>query len=344
MSADTESSDTTSSGPLNESLNSSCCLLTTIAILGFLLLVVIILFKYKNPFQFYVKWSIYVCITMSYATLSIPFLCLRPNNSKNIQIVSKQLSWIFKIFKVDIALENAKYLQIKEPYILINNHQSALDFLIMMKVWPGGNCSPLAKKELLYTGPFGLAIWLAGLTFIDRLNPQSSRDTLNSLSKRINDENMRVWIYPEGSRSSKTELLPFKKGAFHLAIQAQIPIVCMVTSSYANFFSMKERKYNFNGQVKVRVLPPFQTKGMTSDSVNQLTKHLQDTMQKEFDTLNKEINLDPKYYTQSKTRMVDELLPVISTNLNDDSIDLTQNDDNNNSIIDSPPSPEKKFN
>jgi lysophosphatidate acyltransferase len=249
---------------------------------------------------------------------------------------------MFSIFKVDITLENAKYLQIKEPYILINNHQSALDFLTMMKVWPGGNCSPLAKKELLYTGPFGIAIWLAGLTFIDRLNPQSSRGTLNDLAKRINKDNMRVWIYPEGSRSSRTELLPFKKGAFHLAIQAQIPIVCMVTSSYANFFSIKERKYDFNGQVKVRVLPPFQTKGMTPDSVNQLTKHLQDTMQREFDTLNKEINLGAEYYTSKKQESPQSPQSPEISNLNDDSIDLTQNDDNNNSIIDSPPSPEKK--
>jgi 1-acyl-sn-glycerol-3-phosphate acyltransferase len=43
--------------------------------------------------------------------------------------VSKNLTWLFKIFKVNVTLENAKYLQINQPYILINNHQSSLDFL-----------------------------------------------------------------------------------------------------------------------------------------------------------------------------------------------------------------------
>lgn len=63
----------------------------------------------------------------------------------------------------------------------------------MMKVWPGGNCTPLAKKELFYTGPFGLAIWLCGITFIDRLNPQRSRGTIDKLAQKINDENVNFF-------------------------------------------------------------------------------------------------------------------------------------------------------
>ncbi len=72
----------------------------------------------------------------------------------------------------------------------------------------------------------------------------------------------------------------------------------MVTSSYLNFYCKKEKKF-LPGEIKVKVLPPFQTRGMSIDQVGQLTKHLQDTMQKEFDLLNKEINLDEKYYTKN---------------------------------------------
>ncbi len=43
-------------------------------------------------------------------------------------------------------------------------------------------------------------------------------------------------------------------------------------------------------------MPPFQTRGMSLDQVGYLSKHLQETMQKEFDLLNKEIKLDEKYY------------------------------------------------
>jgi lysophosphatidate acyltransferase len=119
------------------------------------------------------------------------------------------LSFLFKVFDIQIELENAKYFQSKEPYIIVCNHQSSLDFLstyilakrkrtkfelfhdlAMMKIWPGGHCTPLAKKELLYSGPFGLAIWLCGITFIDRLNAQKARGTIDKLAEKINDENV----------------------------------------------------------------------------------------------------------------------------------------------------------
>ncbi|RNA12802.1 1-acyl-sn-glycerol-3-phosphate acyltransferase alpha [Brachionus plicatilis] len=259
------------------------------------------LFYTKNPLQYYLKYVTYALIVIVVATFTI-FLCLlRPCDARNVAVVAKVLSFFFQIFQIDIQLENSKYFQSKEPFILVCNHQSSLDFLTMMKVWPGGNCTPLAKKELFYSGPFGLAIWLCGITFIDRLNPQKARGTIDKLAKKINDENLRVWIYPEGTRSPSTNLLPFKKGAFHLAIQAQIPIICVVTSSYSNFYHKREKKFDFGGKVKVRVLPPFNTTGMTLDSVAQLTKHLQDLMQREFDLLNKEIGLDQKYYIKAKS-------------------------------------------
>ena len=113
----------------------------------------------------------------------------------------------------------------------------------------------------------------------------------------------------------------------------------MVTSSYLNFYSKKEKKFLFNGQVKVRVLPPFQTKGMTAESVNQLTKHLQDTMQKEYNLLNKEINLDEKYYTKNVSasptfmpNLDESVMSNLDKTMDSEKLNQTQNDDNNNSI------------
>jgi 1-acyl-sn-glycerol-3-phosphate acyltransferase len=169
----------------------------------------------------------------------------------------------------------------------------------MMKIWPGGNLSPLAKKELLYgTASFGYCIWLLGITFIDRLNSEKSHKTIDALAENMEKSQMSVWIYPEGTRNTKLELLPLKKGAFFLAIKAGVPIVSIVTSSYLNFFCKKENKWLPNGKVKVRVLPPVETKGMSIESVGDLANDLRERMQKEFELLNKEINLDEKYYKQ----------------------------------------------
>lgn len=136
-----------------------------------------------------------------------------------------------------------------------------------------------------------------------------------------------------------------------------------MTSSYSNFYNKKEKKFNFGGKVKVRVLPPFNTTGMTLESVGQLTKHLRDRMQKEFDLLNKEIGLDQKYYLQTESNeLTKENNDHTAENLIQD-LDYTQvsdvtqmnsminqteinsqiqNDSNNNSITEEEPN--KKVN
>lgn len=303
---------------------------------------------------------------MALAFIMTPFVALRPNNPRNVEWISLTLGNALRIFGLKIEVENEKYLQITQPYILIVNHQSSVDFITMMNpnVWPGGKCTALAKKELLFTGPFGITCWLSGITFIDRLNRDKSRGTMDELAKKINDENLRVWIFPEGTRNASTELLPFKKGAFHLAIQAQCPIVCMVVSSYQNFFSKKERKFNFGGYVKCRVLPPFQTRGMTPDSVNQLVKLMQTRMQREYDLLNEEIGLEKQYL---RIEGVDEEKRDESKEVQEDFLNLNEcdftdmdssmthenigvgnesgvlSDDNNNSITDEQQQQTKKY-
>lgn len=75
--------------------------------------------------------------------------------------------------------------------------------------------------------------------------------------------------------------------------------MCVVTSSYCNFYNKRERKFLNEGEVRVRVLPPFQTKNLGIEDVPKITKHLQSVMQRELDELNKEIGLDPKYLVET---------------------------------------------
>ena len=62
----------------------------------------------------------------------------------------------------------------------------------------------------------------------------------------MRSERQSVFIFPEGTRSyaEKPELLPFKKGAFHLAIQAQVPIVPVVAANYSHVLNVKKKIFN----------------------------------------------------------------------------------------------------
>lgn len=56
----------------------------------------------------------------------------------------------------------------------------------------------VAKRELLFVGPFGIAAYLSGLIFIDRLNREKSMNTLNEAMEQLKKNKTKLWVFPEG--------------------------------------------------------------------------------------------------------------------------------------------------
>ena len=181
----------------------------------------ILLFIFENLFQFYIKSITFFTFSSIYTILFILVVMFRLKNSRNIYYFSQTVKYIYKIFSINYIIENEENLKIDGPFIMIANHQSAFDWMPMMKIWPNRKCSLIAKKEIFYMWPIGLGLWLCDTTFIDRSNKMRAKSTIAKLSERITNENLSIFIFPEGTRSLK-RMLPFKKGAFHLAIKAQV--------------------------------------------------------------------------------------------------------------------------
>lgn len=59
----------------------------------------------------------------------------------------------------------------------------------------------VAKRELLYVGPFGIAAYLCGLVFIDRVNTDKSKNTLNEAMDQLKNNKTKLWVFPEGEFS-----------------------------------------------------------------------------------------------------------------------------------------------
>lgn len=94
---------------------------------------------------------------------------------------------------------------------------------------------------------------LSKSVFIDRGNSKTARAAFDGAANFMKNEKQSVYIFPEGTRSyaDGPELLPFKKGAFHLAVQAQVPIVPIVVANYSNVLSLKKKIFN-SGVVPVK--------------------------------------------------------------------------------------------
>jgi lysophosphatidate acyltransferase len=126
-------------------------------------------------------------------------------------------------------------------------------------------------------------VWASKTVFIDRANSKNARAAFDGAAKHIRDERQSVFIFPEGTRSyyDKPDLLPFKKGAFHLAVQAQVPIVPIVSSNYSNILNMKGgwKKWSFkSGRIPVKILRPIKTQGLKADSVEEISRWCRDDM------------------------------------------------------------------
>lgn len=162
----------------------------------------------------------------------------------------------------------------------------------MFELWPVMNkCTVVSKRELFFAWPFGLAAWLCGLIFINRMHSDRAREQLCKASSDIKNKKIKLWIFPEGTRRNTGELHRFKKGAFHVAIDAQIPILPVVFSSYRTFLDDKNKHFN-SGRVIVTTLPPIQTAGLTKEHLEDLIQHTYNAMNAEFQRSTKDVNDD----------------------------------------------------
>jgi len=111
----------------------------------------------------------------------------------------------------------------QRPAIFVGNHSSLLDPPLVIANLPSRPVF-LVKKELAYVPVLGWIIWLAGFIFIDRSSRRGSLASLKDAARRIR-EGQSLAAFPEGTRSRNGSLLPFKKGAFALAMESGVPVI-----------------------------------------------------------------------------------------------------------------------
>lgn len=144
------------------------------------------------------------------------------------------------------------YLNTTRPAVFIGNHQTELDVLMLGWIFPK-YCSVTAKKSLKSTPFLGWFMSLSGTVFIDRANSADARHAMAEASSEITKHKQIVYMFPEGTRSYAKEpmMLPFKKGAFHLAVQAGAPIVPIVVANYSDVLYVKGWRFN-SGRILIK--------------------------------------------------------------------------------------------
>lgn len=153
-------------------------------------------------------------------------------------------------------------LEADESYIFISNHRSYLDTAALFG-HSGRRIGLVAKKELLKAPVFGQGMGFVNIIAIDRSNPEKALDSMRK-AKKVLDDGYSFGIFAEGTRAMPGEFLPLKKGAFHLALQTDAPIVPVAIRNTDQMMG-KKTGTAYAGTIEMVFLPPIQTEGLTAE-------------------------------------------------------------------------------
>ncbi|KXN86117.1 putative 1-acyl-sn-glycerol-3-phosphate acyltransferase [Leucoagaricus sp. SymC.cos] len=220
--------------------------------------------------HYYTRMFVYLGTLASVATASIvtatTMAALGHPHDVNFYVARMFHALIWRFMNIRVELEGEEHLQ-NRPAIIMCNHQSIVDMVVVGKVMPKATAM-MAKKELQFS-PVGPFMMLSGAVFIDRGNNEKAIRSLKVATDLMKRLKFSLFIFPEGTRhlGPEADLLPFKKGGFHMAVQAGIPIVPVVAENYWHIY---RKGYFGSGVIKVRVLPPVSTEGLTTADINGL--------------------------------------------------------------------------
>lgn len=251
-----------------------CCLSVTAVLLICLYILSRVSERVDYLLKFIYLYSAYIAVSFLLCVLSLP----HPRDPKNGVRAAGILKYIHSLVPLSFEIQGQDLLKCPTAAVVVINHQSSIDLMSLFEIWPLlEHAGPIAKRELLYIQPFGLACWLCGAEFINRRSKTSHQD-INDMGSRAKSEGKKLIIFPEGTRNGAKGLsmLPFKKGAFHIAIDGQLPILPVVISEY-DF--LDARKMIFRpGKVTIKVLPRIETSGYTKDSIDDLVSLTRNSM------------------------------------------------------------------
>lgn len=135
---------------------------------------------------------------------------------------SKTSLWFCRVRIHVKGLDNIKREHIQ---ILASNHSSHFDIFVLSALSPV-KFGWVSKAEIFKIPFLGWHMKAQGYISIERSNPDKARESLNLAAESIR-AGKRIALFPEGTRSRGEELLPFKKGLFHLCLKTGVPIVPM---------------------------------------------------------------------------------------------------------------------
>ncbi len=196
--------------------------------------------------------------------------------------------WANPFWRIDF--KGKENIRKGQPYIIVSNHQSALDIVLLYRLWM--QFKWVAKREIFKVPIIGWNLWLNKHIAIDRTSLKGARKMINEAQKNLNMGNS-VLIFPEGTRSTDGAIKRFKDGAFVLAKKTNYPILPIIINGSMEVFPKKGYTLKGSQTFIMRVLPEITPELYQNKEVDELTREVQEL----FTNYHKQIA--PKYYNEN---------------------------------------------
>lgn len=227
-----------------------------------------------------VRYALILLYTIFWGTLGV-VIGLVDRSGEGVVWVGRQwIRWVLASCGIEVRAEGLEKLDPRGPYVMMSNHQSVFDVAAIVTSWPG-SFRFVAKRELTWIPFFGWALAIGGHVIIDRGRRERAVKSLERAARQVRD-GTNVIIFPEGTRSPSGRLGELKSGGFHLAIQAQVPVLPISVSGSRRITPKNSLRIE-RGSILIRYGTPIPTQGLGVDDRQQLKDRVREAIEAGFD-------------------------------------------------------------
>ena len=223
-------------------------------------------------YQLYV-WLIFfplvILLTLLFSLLTVIFATLvSPNWASRVFAVTWAKILAF-LTPVRVTVEGGENAHREQSYVVVSNHQSQYDILLIYG-WLELDLKWVMKKELRKIPGIGIGCEKAGHIFVDRSKPKQASIAIREALARMGT-GVGILFFPEGTRSMDGHLLPFKRGAFRLSAEQELPILPVTLVGTRDVLPAKSLLI-FPGAIRMVIHPVIDPGGKDADELMNETR------------------------------------------------------------------------
>jgi len=229
------------------------------------------------------RTSILVLVYVLVVLLAIPFIlfCFLTRWRRPLLLLGKAVLAVGPpVLGIRLEIQGRDQVDRKKPAIFMSNHLSFLDGPLLYLVIPQV-LRVILKKEIFRIPIIGWAMKFVGFVPVDRKGQQSGRKSIEIATRSIRQKGYSYLIFPEGTRSRDGKMQPFRRGAFFLAINSQVPVV-PITIDGTYVLMPKGNPFVKKGVVKVIFHRAIPVCGLTEKDMPDLMERVRDRIQSGF--------------------------------------------------------------